>query len=111
MAKHEFGIMQENPTNEERIDSYEPQKYNCIGVDDDFIEPILVDLQNVDCYWHTLKREEKGLAYYGITLIPPKSMDAFIKVLSSQNKDEYISLISLANQAKRHSKYIIHFGI
>jgi len=38
-------------------------------------------------------------------------MDAFINVLSSQNKDDNISLISLANLAKEHSKYIIHFGI
>mgnify|MGYP000938533963 CR=1 FL=1 len=111
MPKHEFGIMQNVPKSEERFDSYEPQKYNCICVDDDFIEPIMMDLQNIDCYWHTLQREEKGLAYYGVTLIPPKSIDAFIKVLSSQNKDDYISLISLAKQAKEHCKYIIHFGI
>ena len=75
MAKHEFAIVQKKPSTKERFNSYEPQKYNCIVVDDDFIEPIIMDLQSVDCYWHTLQRAEKGLAYYGITLIPPKSME------------------------------------
>jgi hypothetical protein len=111
MSKHEFGIMQKNPKSEERFDSYEPQKYDCIQVDDDLIEPIMMELQSVNCYWHTLQRMEKGLAYCGITLIPPKSMDAFTKVLSSYNTEDYIFLISLANQAKERNKYIIHFGI
>ncbi|MGI6677834.1 MAG: hypothetical protein ACOX2Q_01795 [Dehalobacterium sp.] len=63
MAKHEFGIVQKRTSTKERFDSYEPQKYNCIVVDDDFIEPIMMDLQSIDCYWHTLQRAEKGLAY------------------------------------------------
>jgi len=71
-------------------------KYTCIVVDDDFIEPIIMDLQSVDCYWHTLQREEKGLAYCGITLIPPKTMEPLIGILSSYNKEEYASLIDLA---------------
>ena len=103
--------MQKDPTYEDRFDTYEPQKYNCIVVDDNLIEPILTDLAGVDCYWHTLQRPEKGLAYWDITLIPPRSMDAFIKALYFQSKGEYISLISLANQAKEYSKYLIHFGI
>jgi hypothetical protein len=111
MAKHEFGIMQTEPSANERFDAYEPQKYNCIAIDDDFIEPIMINLQEIDCYWHTLKRPEKGLAYCGITLIPPESMDVLIKILSSQNKKEYASLIDLAHQAKESRKYIIHYGI
>ena len=111
MIKHEFGIMQNKPMNKERFDEYEPNKYNCIVVEDNFIEPILTDLQNVDCYWHTLQNSNKGLAYCGITLIPPESMNILIKILSSQGKLEYNDLISLANQAKEENKYIIHFGI
>ena len=44
MANHEFGIMQNQPMNKERFDEYEPNKYDCIVVDDNFIEPILTDL-------------------------------------------------------------------
>lgn len=111
MAKHEFGIMKNKPMNTDRFDEYEPNKYNCIQVDDDFIEPILIDLQSIDCYWHTLEIADKGIAYYGITLIPPESMDILIKILSKQDDLEYTNLISLANKAKKENKYIIHFGI
>ena len=36
LAKHEFGIMQDAPEPEKRYDEYEPRKYNCIAVDDDY---------------------------------------------------------------------------
>lgn len=111
MAKHEFGIMEQEPSSNECFDTYEPEKYNCIAIDDNFIEPILEDLQAIDCYWHTLQIAGKGLAYCGISLLPPKSLEAFINILLSQNKAEYTSLIQLAVQAKENGKYIIHFGI
>ncbi len=111
MAKHEFGIMKNEPMSKERFDEYEPHKYNCIKIDDAFIEPILINLQSIDCYWHTLQIAGKGLAYCGITLIPPESMDTLTNILSVQNKIEHIDLISLVNKAKEENKYIIHFGI
>ena len=111
MAKHEFGIMQNKPKDAERFDSYEPYKYNCISIDDDFIEEVTIDLENINTYWHTLQMPAKGLAYCGITLIPPESMSILIKILSSQVKIEFKPLIDLANQAKDENKYIIHFGI
>lgn len=111
MEKHEFGIMKKKPEVNEYYETYEPEKYNCIAIDDDFIEPIMVDLQRVDCYWHTIQRKEKGLAYHGITLIPPKSLEIFIGTLLFQNKDVYASLIDLAKEAKGNGKYIIHYGL
>ena len=111
MAKHDFGIMQNEPMNNERFDICEPEKYHCIQLHDGFIEDILMDLANVPCYWHTLQVPGKGLAYCGITLIPPQSIELFIQILSSQHQSEYNDLISLANQAKQENKYIIHFGI
>ena len=97
--------------NEERFDEYEPNKYNCISVDDDFIESILSELQNVNCYWHTLQNKGDGLAYCGITLIPPESMDSLKNTLLLQDKIEYKDLISLVNKAKAENNYLIHFGI
>ena len=111
MSKHNFGIMNNKPMNEERFDEYEPNKYNCISVDDDFIESILSELQTVNCYWHTLQNKGDGLAYCGITLIPPESMDSLKNTLLLQDKIEYKDLISLVNKAKEENKYIIHFGI
>ena len=37
MPKHEFGIMQKSPATNKRYDSYEPEKYDCIVIDDDYI--------------------------------------------------------------------------
>ena len=111
MSIHEFGIMQTDPTDKELFNEYEPSKYNCIVVEDDFIEPILIELQNVDTYWNTIQNKKNGLAYYGITLIPPSSIDVLINILSLKNMVEYDSLIYLLNRAKKYNKYIIHFGI
>jgi hypothetical protein len=111
MIYHEFGIVNKIPTYKKRFDRYEPQKYNCIRIDDNLIEPILVKLDSVDCYYHTLQKPGKGLDYFGITLIPPNSMNEFIKVLSSQNEIDLIPLISMVKQAEQSGKFIIHFGI
>lgn len=111
MAKHDFGIMKIEPQKNQRFDEYEPNKYDCISIHDDFIEPILQDLSSIECYSHTLQTKIKGLEYYGITLIPPKSMDKFIEILSQKNSVEYNQLITLLKQAKQIDKYIIHFGI
>lgn len=77
MAKHEFGIMQTAPEQGRRYDDYEPQKYDCISVDDDYVEAVDANLNHVNFYWHTLDVPAKGLAYTGITLIPPTSIQSF----------------------------------
>ncbi|WP_312648942.1 hypothetical protein [Aminipila sp.] len=81
MPRHEFGIMQSKPIKGVRFDRYEPEKYNCISINDDFIEPLLTELLHIDFYWHTIDVPGKGLAYFGITLIPPESLDSLINVL------------------------------
>jgi len=111
MPKHEFGLMPEMPGETVRYDEYEPEKYGCIVVDDDLIEPILPDLQAVDCFWHTKKVPGRGLAYCGVTLIPPSSMEALANVLRGRNESVLAELLALAETAKRNKKYIIHFGI
>ena len=70
MAKHEFGIMQNAPQRGVRYDEYEPWKYNCISVNDDYLEDVAANFNHIDCYWHTLDVKGKGIAYCGITLIP-----------------------------------------
>ncbi len=109
MAKHEFGIMKITPKLNERYDTYEPEKYDCISIHDDFIEPLLDKLAHIDCYWHTLDRPEGGLAYCGITLIPPSSLEQFVVLLDGTiGTDE---LKSLLLKAKAEDKFVIHFGI
>ncbi len=109
MAKHEFGIMQNPPKSGKRYDKYEPQEYNCISVDDDYIEPILSDFDNINFFWHSIDVPEKGLCYCGITLVPPTSMQAFISVIDG---NKHLSeLKSLMQKALDENKWVIHYGL
>ena len=109
MSYHEFGIMQTTPENGKRYDDYEPEKYNCISVNDDYIESIVNDLNNIDFYWHTIDSQNKGLAYSGITLIPPTSMQKCIDVI--EYIPELYQLKELLSKAFDENKWVIHFGI
>ena len=109
MAKHDFGIMNIPPEPNTRYDSYNPEKYNCISVHNDYIEPLLDKLRLVESYWHTLERQAKGLALYGITLIPPSSIGQFIDLLEGTYGTE--ELRDLLIKARDADKYVIHFGI
>ncbi|MDI9413259.1 MAG: hypothetical protein QM401_06765 [Bacillota bacterium] len=52
-----------------------------------------------------------NLAYCGITLIPPESIDSFIFIFSKYDKEPYNKIIELFKEAKIRDKYIIHYGI
>ena len=109
MSYHEFGIMPTPPENGKRYDNYEPKQYNCISVNDDYLENIVSEFNNIDLYWHSLDVSEKGLAYCGITLIPPSSMQNFISVID--NIPELHQLKELLSKALDENKWVIHFGI
>ena len=109
MAKHEFGIMLDAPKKGKHYDEYEPWKYTCISVDDDDLANIVERLSTIDFYWHTLSAKRKGLAYYGITLIPPDSLKAFIDVIADIS--ELNELKKLLEQALDKNKWMIHYGI
>ena len=109
MAKHEFGIMQEHPQKWQRYDEYDPQSYNCISVNDDYLEDIVVKFNGFDLYWHTLDVPAKGIAYAGITLIPPTSIPALITVI--ENIYGLSELKVLLQNAYHVNKWVIHFGL
>lgn len=109
MSKHEFGIMESAPISGQRYDQYEPKKYNCISIDDYYIEGIQEQLLIFDSFCHTIDISMKGLNYIGITLIPPASLDAFLMVIG--NGSEYEELRNLLIDAKNRSKYVIHYGL
>lgn len=109
MAKHEFGIMESAPISGQRYDEYDPQKYNCISIDDDYIEGIQEQLLIFDSFCHTVDIPMKGLNYIGITLIPPTSIDAFLTVIGVGLV--YEELRKLLIEAKSRNKYVIHYGL
>ena len=109
MLTHEFGIMQKNPDPQKRYDGYMPEAYSCISVRDSLILPRCAKLKALKCYWHTLERPGLGLAYYGVTLIPPKSLVGFMDIL--WDEPELSELMALFAKAQQENKYVIHFGI
>jgi hypothetical protein len=66
-------------------------------------------------YFHSLERPEFGLAYWGITIIPPESLSMFYDVITSstkyKNSAELNQLASKIIKANDQHKYMIHFGI
>jgi len=109
MARHEFGIMDTAPQHGERYDAYEPEKYGCISVDDEWIEQLDKRAAQMDCFWHTIDCKGKGLAYCGVTLIPPDSLGELLKAVKEQ--EELRDLRQILEQAKREMKFVIHFGL
>lgn len=109
MARHEFAIMQRTPLAGERIDSYEPEKYTLLSVDDDWIAPLLPALDELDFFWHTVDCGGKGLAYCGITLIPPAAMDKMVQVIGAE--PALFGLRTLLVQARAENKFVLHYGL
>ena len=109
MAKHEFGIMMDAPQQGKRYDEYEPWKYACISVDDAYLEGVAERLTSIDFYWHTLSVKGKGLAYCGVTLVPPCSLKSFIDVIADNS--ELSELKKLLEKALSNNKWVIHYGL
>ena len=109
MAKHEFGIMMDAPQSDKRYEKYEPWKYDCISIDDIYLEGIAERLLSIDFYWNTLSVKGKGLSYCGITLVPPESLKAFIDVVLYNS--ELSELKKLLEKAKENNKWVIHYGL
>jgi len=110
---HEFGII-ENFNKQESYNHYTPELYDCIAVNDDFIVEIIGQVAMMKTYFHTYERPANGLAYYGITLIPPESFSTFLDIVLSnkkrRNSEELNDLVIKINKAQEAKKYMIHFG-
>lgn len=109
MPKHQFGIMQKTPQPGKRYDTYEPGKYHCISVDDEFIEAKLSGFADIACFAHTVDEPIKGLAYCGITLIPPEALPRLADILCDAEGLE--ALVDMMKDAHNQNKFVIHFGI
>ena len=104
---HEFGIMLTDPQPGKRYDEYEPEKYNCISVPDEIVENLGdAVLRDMPCYWHTTSVPGKGLAYCGITLIPPASLPLLLHAAGESSP-----LGKLLQKAIAEERFVIHFGL
>ena len=91
------------------FEEYEPEKYDCIAVDDECIQAVIERVKSLKCYWHSLDRPEAGLAYHGITLIPPESVGEMIEAVKDEPGMERLTEMLVV--AKRERKFVIHFGV
>lgn len=110
---HEFGIIED--IQDKAYESYAPEKYHCISLDDDIMLDLFDSLSLMPTYFHRLNRPNFGLAYHGITIIPPASLSLFLDIiLSSAAWEKYDELNELAvkiRQAQDLQRYMIHYGI
>ena len=114
MIKTEFGVIED--IGETKEYSYDPEKYQCVYIDDDiYIDDWWDKLVLLKTYFHSLDRPEFGLARWGITLIPPESLPGFQDiVLSDKRINEDAHLRELADKiqdAINRNKFMIHFGV
>lgn len=117
-CRHEFGIIDCLEEYDEY--QYEPAKYNCVSVDDDFLGEIYhagfkYKIEKLETFAHNKNKPFKDLAYYGITLIPPKSLKYFFDIVAEENvnhrSQELDMLIDKISTAIEENKWMIHFGI
>ena len=65
----EFGIVDHVEPGKAYDASYEPEKYGCVSISDDYLNDWWDRLSVLPSYFHDLNRPEKGLARFGVTLI------------------------------------------
>lgn len=115
---HEFGIV--DCILEYKENEYEPEKYNCITIDGEFIDEIYHKgfgnkMKHLDTFAHNINRPFKDLAYYGTTLIPPSSLHQFLSILTEENmiynSDKLEKLIDIILTSIKEDKWLIHYGV
>ena len=110
----EFGIIKDFDR-EKDYSEYEPQKYNCVSIDDDALNNWWARLEDMKSYFHTYSRPDKALARCGVTLIPPESLDLFHAIVKDDTQAEYheqaAAVLSVIEEAKRNGSFVIHFGV
>lgn len=118
---NEFGIIDNIKSiknSKAKCIEYEPEKYNCISVSDDIINELFEEFKVMKTYFQNLNRKELGLDHWGVTLIPPESLEQFQNIIIYTNvfkcKEELVELTELGiiiSKAIREKKYMIHYGV
>ena len=106
---HTFGIMDQPPQPGWDYGDYAPENYVCAWVEDDLLNQAGEALSEIDVYWDSLDRPGKGLAWYGVTLIPPAAIFPLLAAVGGRT--DFQELTKLLERAKAENKFIIHFGI
>lgn len=116
MPNHDFILYKKKPsyfTNFISSKYFNEKEYWRVKIDDNIIEGI--SFTNVETYFNYYRKKYKrnDLNVLGITIIPPTSLERFIKIIKSHNKNNEAmnELIKLTEEAIDNNYYIIHYGI
>jgi hypothetical protein len=125
-CEHNFGII-ENFDKQKAYDNLDEfdvfpdvfpnalKAYGCANINDDALNDWWPRIENMAVYWHTYSRPGKALARYGVTLIPPESLDLFYSIVKDNTQSKFseqaAAVLAVIDKAKRNGKYVIHFGI
>jgi len=100
----EFGIINCFDKSKDYGGEYDPTKYSCVAIDDDVINDWWERLTTMKTYFHCYNCPETALARWGITLIPPESLDLFYDIVANDTKKDFINqiprLLELITKAK-----------
>lgn len=89
------------------------KKRNPVIVNDDFILTHLKEFgDSFESHWYKLENSDRGLNYYGVTIILNKDISDFLNLLYRYKEDsETHNLIKLCEMAMVKNRNIVHFGI
>lgn len=111
----QFGIIDKFEKDKDYSSKYEPERYNCVAIDDDILNDWWDELILIKTYFHNYSRPNFALARWGVTIIPPESLESFYRIVltdrRSKTSNELIDLIILLKKAISENKYVIHYGI
>ena len=110
MTCHNFCIL-ETPPKDGEVFEFDLERYaRRVDVEDDLLATVAETWMDVPCYWNAKGNGmQKGLAYYGITLIPPASAAKIVSHI--QGQAEFAQLSAFLQTAVQEEKYVLHFGI
>jgi len=113
LIKTEFGIIDEMDCSKD-YGAYEPEKYNCIYIDDEYINDWWERLGLMKTYFHNMNRPSFALARQGVTIIPPESLPLFQDIVVTDRRintdDNLANLAAKIQEAIEADKHMIHFG-
>jgi hypothetical protein len=94
-------------------------KYHCVWISDDIINDWWERLTKMKTYFQFYSNPNTALDRWGVTLIPPESLELFIEIINDCTSAEFREqcpedierLLSLLSAARRENKFVIHYGI
>ena len=113
--RSEFGIIENIDPTKDYSGSYEPEKYQCTAICEEAIDDWWNELTDMKSYYHCMDRPETNIARFGVTLIPPESLELLINVMRTKTRPDFmgdsLEIVDLLLTAKKRNKYVILYDV